>query len=197
MHHRAWSGKASCDPPARCSADISSWMTSSCVIIKTPSQPSKEPCDGLRWSYLCSLLVAAAPYIRYVPSETIVLDDVSCVAIAPDRGVVHGCDGSCCFSVTTPKRTFYLIAEGRSERDGWMAAIELNVFLRHWRKERSLLSQDYIKQPPRPDRRAAVSEASAVGSRSTLDHSSLNGCRTCAGCNQCRASRCKLKIRSC
>ena len=111
------------------------------------------------------------PYARYVPSETIVLDDVSCVATAPNRGVVHGCDGSCCFSVTTPKRTYYLIAKSASERDGWMAAIELNVFLRHWRKERSLLSQDYIQQPSRPDRRAAVSATSAAGSHGALDRS--------------------------
>lgn len=106
------------------------------------------------WLVACWLLHCQS--CRYVPSETIVLDDVNLVAAAPDRAVAHGYETHCCFSVATPKRTFYVLTESVAERDDWMAAIELNVFLRQWKRERGLLSLDYVKQPPREGRRAAV-----------------------------------------
>ena len=43
-----------------------------------------------------------------------VLETVSMVAEAPVRGAVHGSEH--CFSVTTPKRTFYLLAESAAEK---------------------------------------------------------------------------------
>ena len=103
---------------------------------------------------------------RYVPSETIVLDNVNLVADAPDRAVAHGYEGHCCFSVTTPKRTFYMLTKSKAERDDWIAAIELNVFLRYWNREHGLLSLDYVKQPPQEGRRAAVS--SVVGTHTRV-----------------------------
>ena len=93
------------------------------------------------------------------------LDTVSMVAEAPDRGAVHGSQH--CFSVTTPKRTFYLLAESAEEMREWMDAIELNVFLRHLRREKGLVSMDYVQEPARVGRRAAVSTA-RIRAHSTL-----------------------------